>query len=159
MEVGRRTVKLGSSFDFSWNYTGDLRRVDWGTKDRGKNALDVTLFILDIYGRLTPNVSQYSGRRFASWNQQSPGQVTFTLNPIKEVDNQVFIFIFVPNNNSALEVFDIVQLIVKGENFYYLLDFCFIMEDSMKFWNVQVMPLNFNNCLYSEEEATILWQG
>nr|XP_058960223.1 hemicentin-2-like isoform X2 [Pocillopora verrucosa] len=114
---GSRTVKLGSSFDFSWNYTGNLSRVEWGTKERGKNALAVTLFILDVNGRLTPNISQYNGRRFGYWNQQSPGQVRFTLNPIKVVDNQVFIFKFVPENFLAPELFEIVQLIVEGDAF------------------------------------------
>ena len=42
----------------------------------------------------------------------------FTLGPIKAVDNQVFIFKFVANNPLAPEVFDVVQLIVKGKNFY-----------------------------------------
>ena len=140
-----RTVKLGSSFDFSWNYTGDLGRVEWGTKDRQKIAIDVLLFVLDVNGRLTPNVPQYNKRRFGNWSQQSPGQVIFTLSPIKEVDNQVFIFRFVSDNPAASDVFDIVQLIVKGKNFYYLINFCFIMEGNMKFQNGQVMPLNFNN--------------
>ena len=142
---GSRTAKLGSSFDFSWNYTGNLRRVEWGTKHREKNTLNVTLFILDTYGRRTPNVSQYNGRRFGSWNQQSPGQVIFTLKPIKEVDNQVFIFKFVPDSISASEVSDIVKLIVKGKNFYHVMNCCFIMEGSMKFRYVQVMSLNLKN--------------
>lgn len=140
-----RTADLGSSFNFSWNYSGSLRKVEWGTKDGDKMALDVRLFILDINGRTTPNISQYDGRRFASWNQQSPGQVTFTLNPIKEVDNRVFIFRFLPMNLLALDVYDVVQLIVKGGNFYFVLNCCFIMKGGVKFWNEQVMPLNFNN--------------
>ena len=69
----------------------------------------------------------------------------FTLNPIEVVDNQVFIFKFVPNNIGASEVFDIVRLIVKGKNFYFVMNCCVIMEGSMKVWNVKVMPLNFNN--------------
>ena len=116
-----RTVKLGSSFDFSWNYTGDLYRVEWGTKDREIYDVNVTLFILDRNGHLTPNVSQYNGRRFGSMNQQSPGQVKFTLNPIKEVDNQVFIFKFAPNSYLAPDVFDMVQLIVRGKIFFIIL--------------------------------------
>ena len=115
-----RTAKLGSSFDFSWNYTGNLHRVEWGTKEKGIIALDVLLFILDRNGHLIPNVSQYNGRRFGSMNQQSPGQVKFTLNPIKEVDNQVFIFKFTPNDPLASDVFDMVQLIVKGKIFIVL---------------------------------------
>lgn len=99
-------LKLGSSFEFSWNYTGDLRRVVWGTKDREVIAPDVLLFILDRIGHLTPNVSQYNDRCFGSWNQQSTGQVKFTLNPTKEVDNQVFIFEFVPMDALAPVVFD-----------------------------------------------------
>ena len=140
-----RTVKLGSSFEFSWNYTGDLRRVEWGTKYGEINALNVTLFVLDRNWRLTPNVSQYNGRRFGSWNQHSPGQVKFTLNPIKEVDNQVFIFKFTPNNPSAPDVFDMVQLIVKGKIFIVL----WIVVSSRRVVliceNGQVMLLSFNN--------------
>ena len=104
-----------------WNYTGDLRRVEWGTKQREIIAIDVLLYVLDINGPLTPNVPQYNGRRLGRWDQQSPGQVMFTLNPIKVVDNQAFIFKFVSNNPFALEVFDVVQLTVKGKNFYYLI--------------------------------------
>ena len=80
--------------------------------------MDVLLFALDTNGPLTPNVSQYDGRRFGSWNQRSPGQVNFTLKPIKEVDNQSFIFRFVSNDPVAPDLFDMVQLIVKGKNFY-----------------------------------------
>lgn len=107
---------LGSSFDFSWNYIGDLIKIEWGTKDNNIINLDVVLFILARDGWHTPNISQYNGRCFGHWNEQSPGQVIFTLNPIEEVDNQVFIFRFIPANNLATDVYDIVQLIVKGKN-------------------------------------------
>ena len=140
-----RTVKLGSSFDFSWNYTGDLRSVEWGTKDREILEVNVTLFTLAIGGHSTPNVSQYIGRRLGSWNRQSPGQVKFTLNRIKAVDNQVFIFKFVSDDFAASDVFDVVQLIVKGKNFYCVMKCCCVMEGSMKFWNGQVVLFNFNN--------------
>ena len=69
----------------------------------------------------------------------------FTLYPIKVVDNQVFIFKFVPVDALAADGHDIVQLIVQGKNFYYVMNCCFILEDSMKFGNGQVIPLNFNN--------------
>ena len=128
-----KTVKLGSSFEFSWNYTGDLRLVEWGTKYGEINALNVTLFVLDRNGHLIPNIPQYNGRRFGSWNQKSPGRVKFTLNPIKEVDNQVFIFRFVPVNFLAPTIFDVAQLIVWGKNFYYSMNCCFIMEGSINF--------------------------
>ena len=131
-----RTANLGFPFEFSWNYTGDLLKIEWGTKDRNKIDLDVTLFVLGRNGRLIPNISQYNGRRFGSWNEQSRRQVTFTLNPIKEVDNQVFIFRFVPRNSLARSVFDMVQLIVRGKNFCCVIN-CFITEGSMVF--------NFNN--------------
>ena len=140
-----KTAILGSSFDFSWNYTGDLVRVEWGTKDRSKNDLKVTILVLDEKGNDSPNVIQYNGRRFGSWKLQSPGQVKFTLDPIKVVDNQVFIFKFFPKDPLASQVFDVVQLIVKGKNFYYEINCCFIMEGSVEFWDGKVMPLNFNN--------------
>ena len=136
----KRIVRLGSSFDFLWNYTGDLRSVEWGTKDREILEVNVTLFTLDIInGPRAPNVSQYIGRCLGSWNRQSPGQVMFTLNGIKAVDNQVFIFKFVTNDIAALDVFDTVQLIVKGKNFYYVMNFCFVIEGGLKFWNEQVI--------------------
>ena len=69
----------------------------------------------------------------------------FTLKPIKAVDNQVFLFRFVPNNPLAPDVFDMVQLIVKGKIFDYVMNDCFIMEGSINFQNGQVMLLNFNN--------------
>ena len=69
----------------------------------------------------------------------------FTLNPIKEVDNRVFIFRFISSSPLAIDVFDVVQLIVKGKNFYYVINCCFNMQSSMKFWNGQVILLNFNN--------------
>ena len=128
-----------------WNYNGTLGSVEWGTKKKDLNALDVFLFVLNVNGRLIPNVSQYNGRRFGSWNQQSPGQVNFTLTPIKEVDNQIFIFRFVPMDVLASAIFDTVQLIVEGMNFYHVMNCCFVMEGSMKFWNRQVMPFNFSN--------------
>ena len=104
-----------------------MRKVEWGTKDGDKISIDVRLFTLDISEHITPNVSQYNGRRFASWNQQSPGQVTFTLKHIKAVDNRFFIFRFVPMNALASDVYDVVQLIVRGKNFYYVMNCCFIM--------------------------------
>lgn len=113
-----RIATLGSSFDFSWNFKGDLLRVEWGTKQKDITALDDLLFVLNENGRLVPNVSQYNGRRFGSWNQQSPDRVIFTLNPIKEVDNRVFIFRFVAISDLASDVYDTVQLTVKGKNFY-----------------------------------------
>ena len=94
-----------------------MRRVEWGTKDRKLNARDVLLYVLDRNGRLIPNVSQFNDRRFGNWNQQTPGQVNFTLDPIKEVDNQAFIFKFFPVDALASIVLDTVQLIVQGKNF------------------------------------------
>ena len=82
---------------------------------------------------------QFDGRHFGSWNQQSPGQVKFTLNPIKEVDNQTFIFKFVPMDLLTPSKYDVVQLIVKGKNFYLVINFCFIMEGSINFQNGKVM--------------------
>ena len=69
----------------------------------------------------------------------------FTLYPIKVVDNQAFIFKFVPVDALAADRHDIVQLIVKGKNFFRVMNCCFIKEGSIKFGNGQVMPLNFNS--------------
>ena len=47
----------------------------------------------------------------------------FTLNPIKGVDNRDFIFRFVPTSGLVSDVYDTVQLIVKGKKFYQWLFF------------------------------------
>ena len=99
--------------------------VEWGTKDKNIMSANVLLLIIGINEHLILNVSQYNGRCFCSWNQQSPGQVSCTLNPIKVVDNQVFIFKFVPKDDLASAEYDTVQLIVKGKNFYYVINFLF----------------------------------
>lgn len=95
-----------------------MRRVEWGTKDGDVLAIDVLLFVLSKNGYHATNVSQYNGRCSGSWNQQSPDLVMFTLDPIKEVDNRIFIFRFVPISGFDTDVYDTVQLIVKGKNFY-----------------------------------------
>ena len=69
----------------------------------------------------------------------------FTLKPIKAVDNQVFLFRFFSDNPLASDVFDMVQLIVKGKIFDYVMNGCFIMEGRINFQNGQVMLLNLNN--------------
>ena len=98
-----------------------MRSVEWGIKDPEILKVRVTLATIDSNSEYhTPDVSQYNGRCLGSWNRQSPGQVMFTLNGIKEVDNQVFVFKFVTNDIAALDVYDTVQLIVKGKNFYYV---------------------------------------
>ena len=57
----------------------------------------------------------------------------FTLKPIKAVDNQVFLFRFFSDNPLASDVFDMVQLIVKGKIFDYVMNGCFIMEGRINF--------------------------
>ena len=63
----------------------------------------------------------------------------FTLKPIKAVDNQVFLFRFVSDNPLASDVLDMVQLIVKGKIFDYVMNGCFIMEGNINFQNGKVM--------------------
>ena len=109
------TVNLDSSVTFTWNFTGELRIAEWGTKKSGVRVIDDNLLTLQTNGPQSFNVPLYNGRVNGSWNGKSPGQVTFTLTSIKEVDNRMFLFIFKPKNLVAENVFDKVQLIVRGK--------------------------------------------
>lgn len=108
---------LNSTVNFTWTFSGDLRVVDWGTKQSGAIDIDEKLVSLDENGLISLNVPPlYSGRVNGSWDGRTPGKLLFSLTSIKEEDdNQIFICRLSPKVLAAPEAYDTVQLIVRGE--------------------------------------------
>lgn len=107
---------LNSTVNFTWTFTGGLRLVVWGTKQSGAIDLDEKLVSFNENGPISLNVpSLYSGRVNGSWDGRTPGKLMFTLTSIKgEDDKQIFICKLSPKVLVAPEVYDTVQLIVRG---------------------------------------------
>lgn len=108
---------LNSTVNFTWTFNGDLRVVDWGTKDSDAIDLDQKLVSLDESGQISLNVPpSHRGRVNGSWDGRTPGKLVFTLTSIKEEDdNQIFICKLSPKNLAAPPDYDTVQLIVRGK--------------------------------------------
>lgn len=106
-------VSLHSNKTFTWTFTGKLREARWGTKRKDTPDIDQVLMSIGTTAQQIYDVPLYSGRVNGSWNGKSPGQVSFTISPIKEVDDRAFICIFRPRDPGALVIKDTVQLIVQ----------------------------------------------
>lgn len=107
---------LGSSVVFVWEFTGDLRAADWGTKQSGKLQLDDHLVSLEKSGQVSLIVPpKYDGRVNGSWDGMTPGQITFNLSSIKEDDDEIFLCKLTPKSVLDIVVYDTVQLVIRGE--------------------------------------------
>ena len=111
------TGLVGSSVNFTWSFSGDVRSVVWGLK---KDGLDVIknggeLVSLGKNGPVRVTVpSAYSGRVSGSGDASS-GQVTFTLSAIRMSDKGFYGFKIKPTDPFDQEKFDSVYLAVTGE--------------------------------------------
>ena len=107
---------LGSSLNFTWTFTGDMKSAEWGTKKSGVNEIDTILVALTTTGSgpvaLPP---RYAERVNGTWDgKTSPGRVTFTLNSIRENDGGFYACQIAPVNLLTSAVVDTVQLFVRG---------------------------------------------
>ena len=107
---------LGSSVNFTWTFTGDMISVNWGTKQSGVDKIHTLLVALTTTGSgpvvLPP---RYAQRVNGTWDgETSPGRVTFTLTSIRENDDNFYACQIAPVNLLTSEVFDTVQLVVRG---------------------------------------------
>ena len=107
---------LGSSLNFTWTFTGDMKLADWGIKEIGVNRIDTILVSLTTAGPgpVVPP-SQYAGRVSGTWDgKTSPGQVTFILNSIRKDDEGAYACQITPAGLTNSPVVDTVQLVVRG---------------------------------------------
>ena len=107
---------LGSSLNFTWTFTGDMKLAEWGTKQSGVNEIDTVLVGLTTIGQgsVVPP-PQYAGRVSGTWDgKTSPGQVTFTLNSIRENDEEFYACKITPKSLLDSRVVDNFLLVVRG---------------------------------------------
>ena len=111
--------RVGSSLNFTWTFSGDMKFADWGTKQSGVDGIDTVLVSLTRTGQgsVVPP-SQYAGRVSGTWDwKTSPGQVTFTLNSIRKSDDDAYACKITPVSLVNSSVVDTFQLVVRGEWF------------------------------------------
>lgn len=107
---------LGSSVTFTWNFTGHVAGVVWGSRMNGSIAIKDFLVAIDkltkIFVLAQPS---YAKRVNGSWDGKSPGQAIFTLNSIQKADEGFYVCRIRPVNIWEPDVLDIVQLLVSGK--------------------------------------------
>ena len=104
---------VGSSVNFTWNFSGDVKEARLVTQD-GSTQLQV-ISINKLLQVSTGINSPYSGRVSAVWNGKSPGQVTFTLNLIRMTDEGPYTCKLKPVDFLQITPSDTLQLIVLGK--------------------------------------------
>ena len=108
---------VGSSVNFTWSFTGDVRTVYWGIKRAGINDIDNNgqLAALDLSGSLPiPVPSTYIGRVSASGGLSS-GQAIFTLSSITKGDTNFYGCELTSSGLFPVTQFDYVHLVVEGK--------------------------------------------
>ena len=111
------TGLLGSSVNFTWAFHGgNIRRIEWGTKQDGSVSIKDVLISIDNLQTITAiQNSPYSGRVSGIWDGSSPGQATFTLNSIQKADDRFYVCKLTPDRLDELDVYDTVHLLVVGK--------------------------------------------
>lgn len=111
------TGLIGSSVNFTWSFSGDIRSISWGLKDAGINTIQNNglLVFIDKSGSVSVTVpSAYNGRVRGGGNVTS-GLAIFTLSSIKKSDERFYGCVIRPNDAFDNERFDAVHLVVEGE--------------------------------------------
>ena len=108
---------LGSSVNFTWAFHGgNIRRIEWGTKQDGSVSIKDGLISIDKLQTITAIQNPpYSGRVSGIWDGSSPGQATFTLNSIQKADERFYVCRLSPDSLVGLDVYDTVHLLVVGK--------------------------------------------
>ena len=110
------TGLVNSSFNFSWNFSGDAEQISWGVWDAKNGRLKTILVDLTQ----SPSVqvqssSPYYGRVAGSRKGSSSySQVIFTLLSITETDGTIYGCVLHPRNLDKKTKYDTVSFAVKG---------------------------------------------
>ena len=110
---------VGSSVNFTWSFSSDVNRVDWGLKEDGVNDFEKNELLVSVSesGPLSVTVpAAYDGRVSGSGNASS-GQVIFTLSSIRKTDERFFGCRI--TNIIFEQEFDSVYLQVTGEYAFF----------------------------------------
>ncbi|XP_078380227.1 muscle, skeletal receptor tyrosine-protein kinase-like [Oculina patagonica] len=109
------TGLVGSSVNFTWSFTGDVRSVSWGLKHPRFPELqnNGALVVLHNVGPVPLTVpSAYNGR-VSGRGDVSSGQVTFTLSSIRHSDERFYGCFIRSNDNFESPRCDAVHFVVK----------------------------------------------
>ncbi len=107
---------VGSSVNFTWSFSGDVDKVEWGIKKAGQPDLENNGLLISLKktGPVSiPVPSAYSGRVSESGDVSS-GQIIFTLSSIRKSDERYYGCRITPTDPFVLSKFDSVYLAVKG---------------------------------------------
>lgn len=107
------TGVLGSSFNFTWTFHGNVKSFEWGT-EKSVNNFDEVLVSIDNSNSVNTigRSSRYHGRVSGVWDGKNPGQVTFILNSINMGDERRHACQLL--SNPSFTCFKCQNLIVNG---------------------------------------------
>ena len=110
------TGLVNSSFNFSWNFSGDAVQILWGVWDDKNDVLKTVLVDLtQSPSAQVPSSSPYYGRVVGSRKGSSSySQVIFTLLSITKTDGTIYGCVLYPKNLDTKEKYDTVRFAVKG---------------------------------------------
>ena len=113
---------VGSSVNFTWNFTGNVGTINWGLKQAGSNLIAPNKIMVKIAKDGTSSSSSapaaYTGRVGGSRSgDSSSGQVTFALSQITMNDGNLDYGCKIEALNDAFDLgdFDYLHLDVEGE--------------------------------------------
>ena len=106
---------VGSSINFTWNFSNGVETVTWGLKDSVSATVDVNknLISIGLQGQLTLTPPQAYVGRVSGSGSASSGSVIFVLTKIKKSDEAFYgceLFPVGPYSTA----FDYVHLVVQG---------------------------------------------
>ena len=113
------TGLVGSSVNFTWSFSGDVKIVQWGLALTATNDIDnhqklVSLARAGLIPLVVP--AAYTGRVAGSRNgNSSSGQAIFTLSNIRKEDERFYGCRLSPASPYDSSPFDSVHLSVEGE--------------------------------------------
>ena len=116
------TGLAGSSVNFTWGFSGDVKTINWGIKNDGANALNTSsiLVSLDQSGSVTVPVPPAYNKRVSGTRRggSSSGQAVFTLTSVKKKDEN-FYGCKLTSSDILFPVtkFDYMKLVVEGKQF------------------------------------------
>ena len=106
---------VGSSINFTWNFSNGVETVTWGLKDSVSATVNVNkkLISIGLQGQLPLTPPQAYVRRVSGSGSASSGSVIFILTKIKKSDEAFYgceLFPVGPYSTA----FDYVHLVVQG---------------------------------------------
>ena len=110
------TGLVGSTVNFKWSFSGDVRRVVWGITSDGSHYLEYELVSLHTAGSVALVLpSEYAGRVNGSRSgDSSSGHAIFTLSNIRKEDEKFYACLIRPTIPDETSHYDYVRLFVEG---------------------------------------------